>query len=169
MKTTKSLLLGTAAYYASPTDQAAAAPEETPSTEQCPAYTSENESSPSADARKGRPQRARAPPSDQPKPYERRRAALSKDPQAGASAMSIARFCVRNEISEPMFHKLRANGLGPDVMDLGGRSLITIEAERRWRLERERNPVRVDPLDRERRERVRQKREQSAQSADPDA
>src|SRR6516162_10192026 len=98
MKKTKSVLLGTTAYYAPPTDQAAAAPEASQPTAERPAYTPENERLPSAVARKGRPQRARAPPNDN---------------DAGASAMSITRFCRRNDISEPMYFKLQANGLGP--------------------------------------------------------
>jgi hypothetical protein len=66
--------------------------------------------------------------------------------------MSIARFCVRNDISEPYFFKLKANGLGPNTMRLGARTLITAEAERRWRQARERKPVSVEAIDKVRRE-----------------
>jgi hypothetical protein len=137
VKKTKSALLATTATYA-PIDQASAAPEASQPTAQRPAYTSKNEPSPSAVARKGRPQRAQAPPDDS---------------DAGASAMSIARFCRRNDISEPMYFKLAANGLGPKTTQLGGRTLITAEAERRWRQARERKPVSVEALDKKRRER----------------
>jgi hypothetical protein len=66
--------------------------------------------------------------------------------------MSIARFCRRNDISEPMYFKLQANGLGPKTLELGGRTLITVEAERRWRQARERKPVSVEALDKARRD-----------------
>jgi hypothetical protein len=90
-------------------------------------------------------------PARQKKP--RKRKAPSNDINAGASAMSIARFCLRNDISEPMYFKLRANGLGPKTTQLGARTLITVEAERRWRQARERKPVSVEALDKTRRER----------------
>jgi hypothetical protein len=75
------------------------------------------------------------------------------DNDAGASAMSIARFCRRNEISEPMYYKLQSNGIGPKTIRLGKRTLITVEAERRWRQARERKPVSVEALDKARRQR----------------
>jgi hypothetical protein len=91
---------------------------------------------------------------------------LEHDParnnDAGASSMSIARFCVRNDISEPMFFKLKANGLGPKTMELGGRTLITTEAESRWRKARERKPVSVEALDQVRRDKARKARERNA-------
>jgi hypothetical protein len=134
---TKSALLATAAYYAPPTDQAAPAPEAPKSTAQRPAYTPKSERPPSG-AWKGQPQQARAPPDDS---------------DAGVSAMSIARFCRRNDLSEPLYYKLQVNGLGPKTMRVGARTLISIEAERRWRQERERKPVNVEALDKARRER----------------
>jgi hypothetical protein len=88
----------------------------------------------------------------------RKRKAPSSDINAGASAMSIARFCVRNDISQPMYFKLQTNGLGPKTTQLGARTLITIEAERRWRQARERKPVSVEALDKARRERNARKR-----------
>jgi hypothetical protein len=69
--------------------------------------------------------------------------------------MSIARFCRRNDLSEPMYFKLQANGLGPKTIRLGARTLITVEAERRWRQARERKAVNVEALDKKRRERGR--------------
>jgi hypothetical protein len=72
--------------------------------------------------------------------------------------MSIARFCVRNDISEPMFFKMQKNGVGPRVTELGARKLITIEAERAWRRARERKPVNVEALDKARRKRNARKR-----------
>jgi hypothetical protein len=65
--------------------------------------------------------------------------------------MSIRRFCLRNDISESMYFKLQANGLGPRTMELGARTLIAIEAEADWRRERERNPVNVEAADAARR------------------
>jgi hypothetical protein len=83
----------------------------------------------------------------------RKRAPSSNDIGAGASAMSIKRFCLRNDISEAMYYKLQANGLGQRTMALGARTLITIEAETDWRDERERNPVNVEAADVARRQR----------------
>jgi hypothetical protein len=79
--------------------------------------------------------------------------AATNDDDAGASAMSISRFCRRNSISEPFFFKLKANGLGPRTMNVGKRTLITNEAEADWRKERERQPVSVEALDRARKAR----------------
>jgi hypothetical protein len=90
-------------------------------------------------------------PAGQNKPPKRK--APSNDISAGASAMSIKRFCLRNDISEAMYYKLQANGFGPRTMQLGARTLITIEAESRWRKERERNPVSVEAADAARRQR----------------
>ena len=53
-------------------------------------------------------------------------------------AFSIPEFCVRNRICNSTFHKLKAQGLGPLIMHLGGAQRISIEAERNWRAARER-------------------------------
>ena len=50
---------------------------------------------------------------------------------------SIASFCVAHGISEAFFHKLREQGLGPDLMRVGSRVFITHEAAARWRAQRE--------------------------------
>jgi hypothetical protein len=86
---------------------------------------------------------------------------LTNPDDAGASSMSIARFCQRNDISAPMFYKLKANRLGPKTINLGARTLITIESERRWRQARERRAVNVEALDRPRRDRNRSKRSET--------
>jgi hypothetical protein len=52
-------------------------------------------------------------------------------------AYSIPAFCHRHGISEAFFHKLRTQGLGPRVMRLGTRTLITRESAAAWRRERE--------------------------------
>jgi hypothetical protein len=52
--------------------------------------------------------------------------------------MSIAQFCDRHGISEAFFYLLQKDGLGPDVMEVGGRVLISDEAAKRWRKARER-------------------------------
>jgi hypothetical protein len=51
--------------------------------------------------------------------------------------MSIATFCTKHDISESFFFKLQSQGLGPAVMKLGKRVLISREAAARWRRERE--------------------------------
>jgi hypothetical protein len=52
-------------------------------------------------------------------------------------AYSIKAFCSRHDISEAFFHKLRALGLGPVVMKVGTRTLISRESAAKWRRERE--------------------------------
>ena len=57
---------------------------------------------------------------------------------AGGRALSISQFCVRNNISRSFFYKLKKRRKAPRIMDVDGRQLISPEAERDWRLERER-------------------------------
>jgi hypothetical protein len=58
-------------------------------------------------------------------------------PEFGAGAYTIKEFCAAHRLSEQMFYKLQKLGLGPDVMELGARRTISIEAAERWRKERE--------------------------------
>jgi hypothetical protein len=57
---------------------------------------------------------------------------------AGGRALSISQFCARNNISRSFFYKLKKRRKGPRIMDVDGRQIISPEAERDWRLERER-------------------------------
>jgi predicted DNA-binding transcriptional regulator AlpA len=57
---------------------------------------------------------------------------------AGGQALSISQFCARNNISRSFFYKLKKRRKTPRIMDVGGRQIISPEAERDWRLERER-------------------------------
>jgi hypothetical protein len=52
-------------------------------------------------------------------------------------AYSIPGFCRAHNISQAFYHKLQAQGLGPRVMRLGARTLITKESAAAWRRERE--------------------------------
>jgi hypothetical protein len=74
--------------------------------------------------RSRRKQQARAPPEDD-------------DDDHHDGAFSIRAFCERHSISESFFHKLRALGLGPAIMKVGARTLISREAAAEWRRERE--------------------------------
>ena len=67
--------------------------------------------------RRRRRQQARAPP----------------DGDDDADAYSIKCFCLRHNISEALFFKLRALGLGPTVMRVGARVLISRESAAAWR------------------------------------
>lgn len=58
-------------------------------------------------------------------------------PPVDQQAFSIQAFCLRNDISLHLYHKLRATGRGPRTMALGRAIRISIEAEREWRMERE--------------------------------
>jgi hypothetical protein len=57
---------------------------------------------------------------------------------ASGPALSISQFCVRNNISRSFFYKLKRRRKAPRIMDVDGRQIISPEAERDWRLERER-------------------------------
>ena len=49
---------------------------------------------------------------------------------------SIEQFCQAHDISYGHFYALQRAGLGPRVMKLGSRRLISVEEARRWRAER---------------------------------
>jgi predicted DNA-binding transcriptional regulator AlpA len=57
---------------------------------------------------------------------------------AGDRALSISQFCARNNISRSFFYKLKKRRKAPRIMDVDGRQIISPDAERDWRLERER-------------------------------
>jgi hypothetical protein len=70
--------------------------------------------------------------------------AASRKPRIGGSpaptpiaAYSIHEFCFAHRISVDHYFKLQRLGLGPDVMKVGTRTLISIEAATRWRKQRE--------------------------------
>jgi len=49
------------------------------------------------------------------------------------AAYSVQEFCLRNHISRPKYHQLRAEGRGPVEMRLGLNMIrITADAERAW-------------------------------------
>src|SRR5215471_12027031 len=62
------------------------------------------------------------------------------------ACFSIKTFCLAHHISESMFHKLRAAGLGPQVMQVGNRVLITFESASAWRAEREAATAAMPPV-----------------------
>ena len=69
--------------------------------------------------RRRRRQQARGPP--------------EQDEDDHDGAFSIRAFCKRHSISESFFYKLRSLGLGPAIMRVGGRTLISREAAAAWR------------------------------------
>ena len=56
---------------------------------------------------------------------------------SGGHALSIAQFCARNNISRSFFYKLRKAGKAPRTMRVGGRQIVSPDAERDWRCDRE--------------------------------
>jgi hypothetical protein len=60
----------------------------------------------------------------------------SRQRQPG-DAHTILSFCASNQISESLYFALKRKGKGPREINLGGRTIITPEAERDWRIERE--------------------------------
>jgi hypothetical protein len=63
-----------------------------------------------------------------------RRRSLNRRPGDAHSQLS---FCISNNISESLYHKLKRQGRGPREIELDGRIIITPEAEADWRRERE--------------------------------
>jgi hypothetical protein len=53
------------------------------------------------------------------------------------AAFSIREFCAAHRISQSMYFKMRAMGLGPREMAVGSRRLISHEAAAEWRKARE--------------------------------
>ena len=62
---------------------------------------------------------------------------------AGDQPRTILEFCRVNRISVTSYYKLRERGQGPREMRVLSRILITPEAERDWRRDRE-NPDKID-------------------------
>jgi hypothetical protein len=54
-----------------------------------------------------------------------------------ACAYTIPEFCAEHRISRPLYYKLRKAGLGPRIMRVGEKPLISVEAAADWRRERE--------------------------------
>ena len=78
-------------------------------------------------------------PENQQQPKARRHdRRQARAPPAHADLFSIREFCLRNCITRQFFYELRKRGLGPDLIRLGTRVLISREAAARWRAERER-------------------------------
>jgi hypothetical protein len=53
------------------------------------------------------------------------------------AAFTIAEFCLAHRISQSMYFKMRAMGLGPREMSVGSRKLISQESAAEWRKARE--------------------------------
>ena len=53
------------------------------------------------------------------------------------ACFTIDEFCDTHRISRAMFYKLLKQGIGPDMIQVGVKRLITVEAAARWRAERE--------------------------------
>jgi hypothetical protein len=51
-------------------------------------------------------------------------------------AMSIREFCDSHDISEAFYYELQKRGMGPRVMEVGARRLISIEEAAAWRAAR---------------------------------
>jgi hypothetical protein len=72
----------------------------------------------------------------QPSPKKRRKR-HPKPLNPSADAFSIKSFCEQHEISEALYFQLQADGVGPRIMRVGGRVLISREAAAQWRRKRE--------------------------------
>jgi len=52
---------------------------------------------------------------------------------ADVDTYTVETFCDRNQICKGMFYKLLKTGMGPRIMKVGTRTLISIEAAAEWR------------------------------------
>jgi hypothetical protein len=73
-------------------------------------------------------------PLGEPMPHVHDRPPPIRGPPA---AYSIRQFCQDHNISESMYFKMRAMGLGPREMQVGARRLISQESAAEWRRARE--------------------------------
>ena len=48
-------------------------------------------------------------------------------------AFSISEFCKRNNISRATYYNLQKKGIGPRVIKIGTRTIISVEAGAEWR------------------------------------
>ena len=55
------------------------------------------------------------------------------------AVFTIPGFCKAHDLSISMFHKMRQLGIAPEIMCVGTRRMISVEAAARWRAERERS------------------------------
>jgi hypothetical protein len=62
-----------------------------------------------------------------------------KLPNNSPLAFTVDQFCFQHNISRPYFYKMQKVGIGPRIMKIGTRTLVSVEAARDWRRERE-NP-----------------------------
>jgi hypothetical protein len=53
------------------------------------------------------------------------------------AAFTIDEFCVSHRISRRKFYDLQEQGIGPRLMRIGSKVLISVEAAAMWRAERE--------------------------------
>ena len=55
-----------------------------------------------------------------------------------AAALSVDEFCQAHRISRGTFYGLLRSGCGPQIMRVGKRTLVAVEAAERWRRDCER-------------------------------
>lgn len=60
-------------------------------------------------------------------------------------ALSVADFCALHSITKPTFYEMIKRGLGPRIMKVGTRTLISIEAAAEWRRQMEQGAELIAP------------------------
>jgi hypothetical protein len=63
--------------------------------------------------------------------------ASERGPPVQYLVYTIRQFCKIHQLSESMYYKLKALGLGPVEMEVGARRYVTAESAARWRAARE--------------------------------
>jgi hypothetical protein len=61
---------------------------------------------------------------------------MSTIPNTGRKAFTVDEFCTNHSISRAMFYKLAKAGMGPRVMRVGTKQLVSEEEAAAWRAER---------------------------------
>ena len=85
-------------------------------------------------AAKAKPTRT---PSSSSKGTSKQALSESTEPDVARAAYTIKEFCAAHRISEAMYYKLRAAGLGPREMRALKKVTVSMEAAEEWRRERE--------------------------------
>jgi hypothetical protein len=62
---------------------------------------------------------------------------MTDAPLADRAAYTIDEFCAAHRLSRRKFYDLQEHGIGPRLMRVGSKVLISIEAAAAWRAERE--------------------------------
>jgi hypothetical protein len=62
---------------------------------------------------------------------------MTDTPLADRAAYTIDEFCAAHRLSRRKFYDLQEHGIGPRLMRIGSKVLVSVESAAAWRAERE--------------------------------